>query len=178
MLSYGLPLLGILALTVLHLGRSWRPLLPAVAAASAVVATYAAVGFNWFAALHAVHGRYWDGVAHVRPPTYWMWGNLAALVVSAGPLVGTGLAVAWARRNELVAGPGRIVLLLATAATVTVLVADASQMSRAEVERIWLPFVPWLLLACALLPARWRRTGLVLQLGAALLVQHLLLTGW
>jgi hypothetical protein len=178
MLSYGLPLLGILAITVLHLGRSGRPLLPAAAAAAAVVGTYAALGFNWFAAFDAVHGRYWDGVAHVRPPAYWMWGNLAALVCSAGPLVGAGIAVAWARRRELVAGHGRVVLLLATAATVTVAVADASQMSRAEVERIWLPFVPWLLLACALLPPRWRRTGLLLQLGAALLVQHLLSTGW
>ena len=30
-------------------------------------------------------------------------------------------------------------------------------MSKGEVERIWLPFVPWLLIACALLPERWRR---------------------
>jgi methylthioxylose transferase len=59
-----------------------------------------------------------------------------------------------------------------------VLVADLSQMSKAEVERIWLPFVPWVLLACALLPERWRRRGLVLQVVLALLVQHLLLTGW
>ena len=51
-------------------------------------------------------------------------------------------------------------------------------MSRAEVERIWLPFVPWLLLGCALLPERWRRGGLALQVVVALLVQHLLDTGW
>ncbi|HET6167359.1 MAG TPA: hypothetical protein VFE07_11075 [Marmoricola sp.] len=178
MLSYGLPLLGILAIVVLHLGRSWRPLLPTAAAAAAVVGTYAALGFNWFAAVHALHGRYWDGVARVRPPAYWMWGNLAALVCSAGPLLGAGLAVAWSRRRELRGSPTRIVLLLTAAAAATVVVADASQMSRAEVERIWLPFVPWLLLACALLPERWRRGGLVVQLVAALLVQHLLATGW
>ena len=41
-----------------------------------------------------------------------------------------------------------------------VVVADLSLMSRAEVERIWLPFVPWLLVGCALLPDRWRRWGL------------------
>ena len=51
-------------------------------------------------------------------------------------------------------------------------------MSRAEVERIWLPFVPWLLLSCALLPEPWRRRGLVVQVVLALAVQHLLLTGW
>ena len=44
-------------------------------------------------------------------------------------------------------------------------------MSKAEVERIWLPFVPWILLSCALLPEGWRRRGLVLQLAVALAVQ-------
>ena len=58
------------------------------------------------------------------------------------------------------------------------LVADATQMSKAEVERIWLPFVPWILLSCALLPERWRRRGLGLQLAVALAVEHLLNTGW
>ena len=59
-----------------------------------------------------------------------------------------------------------------------VLLADVSQMSKAEVERIWLPFVPWLLVACALLPERWRRAGVAIQVLVALLVQHLLFTGW
>ena len=58
------------------------------------------------------------------------------------------------------------------------LTATLSQMSRAEVERIWLPFVPWLLLSTALLPERWRRPALALQLVAALLLQTLLYTGW
>ena len=56
--------------------------------------------------------------------------------------------------------------------------ADASGMSKAEVERIWLPFMPWLLVSCALLPDRWRRPGLAVQLVAALLVQQLLFTSW
>ena len=72
----------------------------------------------------------------------------------------------------------RAVAALAAAAAPTVLIADATQMSRAEVERIWLPFVPWILLSCALLPERWRRRGLVLQLAVALAVEHLLQTGW
>ena len=63
-------------------------------------------------------------------------------------------------------------------AVAMVVAADLSQMSRAEVERIWLPFVPWLLLGCALLPERWRRRGLVLQVVTALVIQHLLFTGW
>ncbi len=56
--------------------------------------------------------------------------------------------------------------------------ADVSQASRGEVERIWLPFVPWLLICCALLPERWRRVGLAVQVVTALVIQHLLDTGW
>ena len=64
------------------------------------------------------------------------------------------------------------------AGVLTVLTADLSQMSKAEVERIWLPFVPWVLLGCALLPERWRRRGVWIQLTAALVIQHLLRTSW
>ena len=38
-----------------------------------------------------LHDRYWAGVARNRPKEYWLWGNLAALVFSAGPMVGAGL---------------------------------------------------------------------------------------
>ena len=64
------------------------------------------------------------------------------------------------------------------AGVLMVAAADVSQMSRAEVERIWLPFAPWWLVGCALLPERWRRSGLVAQVVVALVVQHLLSTGW
>ena len=49
-------------------------------------------------------------------------------------------------------------------------------MSKAEVERIWLPFSVWTCLACAELPhpRRW----LAAQAIVALLVNHLLLTVW
>ena len=69
-------------------------------------------------------------------------------------------------------------VLLVAAAVACVVLADLSRMSKAEVERIWLPFVPWLTLSVALLPERWRRWGLVLQVGWALAVQHLLYTTW
>ena len=41
MLSYGLPLLGLLAVAVLVAARSWRPLVPAALAAAAVVGAFA-----------------------------------------------------------------------------------------------------------------------------------------
>ena len=171
MSSYGLPLLGILALAVLWLGRSWRPLPVAAVVALAVVLVFAAYGFAWWEAFPVLRERYWDGIAADRPAAYWLWGNLAALVVCAGPLLGAGLASV--RR-----GGDRVVLVLVAAAVTSVFVADLSRMSKAEVERIWLPFVPWLLLATALLPERWRRWGLLLQVVWALLVQHLLYTSW
>ncbi|XKK39697.1 hypothetical protein HFP72_02075 [Nocardiopsis sp. ARC36] len=51
-------------------------------------------------------------------------------------------------------------------------------MSKGETERIWLPFVLWLVPAAALLPDRHHRGWLAAQGATALLVNHLLLTGW
>ncbi|MCZ4500705.1 MAG: hypothetical protein JWQ74_3260, partial [Marmoricola sp.] len=171
MLSYGLLLMGLPALVVLFLARSWRPLVPTALAALAVVLAFAAYGFNWLAGYRDLHDRYWIGIAHQRSGWYWTWANLAVLVCSAGLIAAPALAAAWGRRRD--SDPQvRTVALLCGAGIAMVLAADVSQMSRAEVERIWLPFAPWLLLSCALLPDQWRRRGLVLQLGVALVVQH------
>ncbi|WP_395691402.1 hypothetical protein [Nocardioides sp.] len=171
MSSYGLPLLGLVALAVLVLARSWWPLPIAALTALAVVLAFAAGGFAWWEAFPVLRERYWDGIAADRPGAYWTWANLAALVVCAGPLLGA--AVAMLRR-----GSDRVVLWLAGSAAACIVLADLSQMSRAEVERIWLPFVSWLLLTTALLPERWRRWGLLVQVVWALLVQQLLYTSW
>ncbi len=192
MMSYGLPLLGLLALAILYIGGSWRPLVPAALVATAVVLVFAAYGFYYWEALPVLRERYWDGVASNRPPEYWMWGNLAALAFSAGPVAYAGIGhladrpdrVAPSLVEPLLVEPVettsevRIVTWLAGAGVAMVVAADLSQMSRAEVERIWLPFVPWLLISCALLPERWRRWGLAGQVFTALVVQHLLFTGW
>ncbi len=174
LLSYGLPLLAPLVIAVLVAGRSWRPL-PAVAVGSLVpVLVFAALGFRLWAAYPVLQDRYWAGIAAYRPASYWLWGDLAALLLSAGPALGAGLG------SLLSAGRGspRTVRLLVGAAALAVVVADASRMSKAEVERIWMPFVPWLLLATACLPERWRRPMLGLQVVVALLLQHLVLTNW
>ncbi len=182
-LSYGLPLLGLLALGVLVAARSWRPLPVAVVGALVPVLVLAAMGFAWWDAYPVLSQRYDDGVAMDRPMAYWVWGNLAALLVSAGPLLASGVtrAVGSARRvraSSSTTNGDRVVLVLFAAAALTIAAADASGMSKAEVERIWLPFIPWLTLSLALLPRDWRRWGLALQLLAALLVQHLLYTSW
>lgn len=56
------------------------------------------------------------------------------------------------------------------------LIADLSGMSKAETERIWLAFAMWILPVCVLLtrPRFWLGAQVVL----ALLLNHLLLTGW
>ena len=180
MLSYGLPLLGILAVAILVLARQWSPLPWAAGAAALVVLTFAAGGFAWWEAYPVLVERYWAGVASNRPLAYWAWANLAALAFSAGPLVGAGVAVAVRRVRGLreALRSDVVIVALAIAALATVLLADLSGMSKAEVERIWLPFVPWLLVGTALLSDRWRRWGLGGQIGFALIVQHLLATGW
>jgi hypothetical protein len=172
--SYGFVLLGAVAIGVLLAGRSWRPLAVVVPAALAVVAVFAWLGFAWWEAYPVLRERYWDGIAGDRPASYWLWANLAALLLSAGPVLGPALAQTAARARS---APRAIVLPVA-GAVAAVAVADLSLMSKAEVERIWLLFVPWLLVSTALLPERWRRPGLLLQVVTALVVEHLLYTSW
>ena len=174
MSSYGLPLLGLLALGVLLAARSWRPLPVAAAAALVVVGGFAFAGFAWWEAYPVLVDRYWDGIAADRPFAYWGWGNLAALLVSGGPALGAGVAVAVHRNWR----PLEPVLILVGAAVFTTVVADLTRLSKAEVERIWLPFIPWLTLSLTLLPVHLLRWALALQVATALVVEHLLFTTW
>lgn len=180
MMSYGFPLFGLLAVAVLFVARSWTPLLIAAAASSAVVLAFAFAGFAWWEAYPVLVQRYWDGIASRRPGSYWLWGDLAALAFSAGPIAGAAAAMAIGRVRGLSKGRNgaSVAVILTIAGLGMVIVADLSQMSRAEVERIWLPFVPWLLIGTALFSRSWARIGLVTQLLLALVVQHLLATGW
>lgn len=184
MMSYGLPLLGLIAVSILLVARNVRPLPWAVVTSVAVVLTFWAGGFAWWEALPVVRERQYDGVAENRPQAYYLWGNLAALSYSAGPIMFAGVATALGRRwsswREVVRGQDstRVVVLLTSAAVAMVLVADVSGMSKGEVERIWLPFVPWLLVGTALLPRWWRTVGLTVQVVLAIVVQHALRTGW
>jgi hypothetical protein len=77
--------------------------------------------------------------------------------------------------SEEGAGAARLGVLV-LAVLLTLLIADLSGLSKAETERIWLPFAMWLLSAGALLPRA--RGWLAAQAVLALLLNHLLLTGW
>ncbi len=178
MMSYGMPLMGLLALAVLVAARSWRPLPIAALAALAVVLAFVPFGFSWWEAFPVLRERYYEGIASDRPGDYWTWANLACLLLAAGPVLGSGVALLLTRLRQVRGGPDRVPVLLAGAAVAMVLVATASQMSRAETERIWLPFMPWLTVSLALLPDRWQRPALALQLLTGLLVEHLLYLSW
>ena len=185
LMSYGLVLLVLLVLAITVSTRSLRQLPWVAGTFTVVVAGFAVAGYSLFAAYPALRQRYWDGIAADRPASYWLWGNLAALCFSAGPVLGAAVAcaisrrrVVWARSTTGRGATGSAALALGGAAILAVLAADVSRMSKAEVERIWLPFIPWLLVLTALLPPRWRRPLLGVQLLTALLVQHLLRTIW
>nr|WP_246076708.1 hypothetical protein [Amycolatopsis cihanbeyliensis] len=176
-LSYGLLLLGLVALAVVVAGRSLRAPLLAILGAGVVVGVFAVAGFWWLDGYHLVVERYYQGIGAKRPYSYWVWANLACLVLVVGPA-----AVAGVRRltGGLAARSSRrdAVLLVVAAALLAIGFADLSGLSKAEVERIWLPFAVWLLPATALLPRGTRRWWLAGQAALALVVNHLVLTIW
>jgi hypothetical protein len=150
--------------------RRIRPLVIAALGAALVVASVSLSGFSWTAGLAETRRQYGDSVARFRPYWYFVFADLAILAVAVGPAVIAGLARLRDRRAWWLVG----------AALVGVAAADLSGMSKAEVERIWLPFVPWLALAgCALPTSGWRRTGwLAVQVVPALALQMTLRSPW
>jgi hypothetical protein len=176
-LSYGLPLLALPAAGVLVAAGTRRPLPWALAGAAAVVVAFAAAGFRWWDALPVVRARYYAGIASERPAAYWGWADLAALTVSAGPIAAAGVAQVLSRLRRWPAE--RAVLSLVTSTAGAIVLADLSFMSKAEVERIWLPFVP---LACvaaaAALPTARPRVLVGVLAAQALLTTVLFETIW
>jgi hypothetical protein len=175
-LSYGLVLAGLLPVAVVVAARRVAPLLVAGAGVAAVVAAFAVAGFWWLDGYRQVTIRYYQPGEYglVRPFGYWVWADLACLSVVLGPAGVAGLR----RVVTPGQGPPRALLLLCMAGVGAVLVADLSGLSKAEVERIWLPFAVWLIAAAGLLPVRQVRWWLTGQAVVALTVNHLLLTTW
>ncbi|MYS33117.1 hypothetical protein K388_04149 [Streptomyces sp. KhCrAH-43] len=184
-LSYGLVLIALLLLAVLVLARTARPLPPALLGALVVPVAFTAAGFNWWEAYHVLVERYHQGAGGFRPYWYWVWANLACTVIAVGPATVAGLRRTFAGAPGAVRGlrggeasaPDRLVPLVLVG-MLLLLAADLSGMSKAETERIWQPFMLWLLPAAALLPDRGRRGWLAAQAVVALAVNHLLWTGW
>ncbi|MEZ0349444.1 hypothetical protein [Mycobacterium sp. pR1184] len=178
-LSYGLALLGLPAAAVLvsakDFRRALRALGPATVTALAVAVGFAVAGFYWFDGYTLVQQRYWQGIAHDRPFQYWWWANLACVVCAIGLGGVAGITRVFdgaAIRRRC----GFHLLLLAMLAAIVC--ADLSMLSKAEVERIWLPFTIWLTAAPALLAVRSHRMWLAINAAGALLVNTVMVTHW
>jgi len=178
-LNYGLVLIGLLALAVLIAVRNRRAALTALAAAVpasvAVVVAFAVAGFWWFDGYTLVQQRYWQGIAMIRPFQYWGWANLASVACA----IGLGSVAGLGRVFDIAAIRRRCGLhLLVLAAIAAILCADLSMLSKAETERIWLPFMVWLTAAPALLPRPSQRWWLAANDVGALAINHFILTNW
>jgi hypothetical protein len=169
LLTYG----GALVLALpgaLHLGaRRWGHLAAIGAGVLAVlVGVWAWSGFWWLDGLLGTREAYWDGIGAQRPALYTtLVGNPAAFAAAAGPAVLAGLWAAGRRWREAASW-------LPLLGLGVVLLADLSQMSRGEVERIWLLFLPWVALAA---PGD-RRAWLAVQAAVGIGLQIVLRSPW
>lgn len=172
-LSYGLVLLAIPALAVVWVTSGWRIVPWVLGGGLAVTGAFWASGFAWWEAFPVLHERYYAGIAADRPYWYWVWADIAAWTFTVGLATWAALPALfrWARRSSAAA-------VVVTSVVLAMVLATLSGMSKAEVERIWLPFTVWILAAGALVPDRWRRPLLISQVATALAVQGLLLTRW
>jgi hypothetical protein len=187
-LSYGLVLFGLvvlLAMLVTVRQRALRsvlvPWLTAICGFVTVAAIHLALGFNWVSGLLALRVRYYQGIASQRPFTYFVFADLAAWLVSCSPLLAIGIVRALVVLSRGRAGPwtqDRIVALLALSGVLAALVADFSALAKGETERIWLSFGVIAYSGLALLRGRRATWALEMSAAWALLVNHLLNTGW
>jgi methylthioxylose transferase len=167
-LSYGLVLLGAIPLAVAVRRRRIRPLGLAALGTACVLLGFLVTGFWWVEGLLATRVEYLESVARLRPYGYFLVANIAVLVLIVGPATVAGLA----------SRPDRATWSLVGGALVAVAVADLSGMSKAETERIWLPFAIWILAATSALPAASRRAWLGVNVGFGLLLEVLVWRPW
>jgi hypothetical protein len=170
--SYGVVLLAIVPAAVAWHRRRPGPLAIAAIPIAVALAVAAAAGFWWFDGLTATRAAYAESLARVRPYSYFLVANIAALAIAIGPAVWVGLLRMRDRR----------LWVLAAGALAAIVIADLSGLSKAEVERIWLPFMPWIVAVAGTSFAdgtsEMRRGWLGLQVCWTLLVQSLVRAPW
>lgn len=161
LLSYGAVLALAVPAAVAWYRRRPGDLAATFAGVAGVLLVASLAGYWWPAGLAATRAAYWAGLAGRRPIAYLtLAGNPAALAIAIGPAVAVGL-----RHNRGV---------LPLAGLIAVAVADLSLLSAGEVERIWLPFMPWLALAAPGDRRRW----LAAQAAVGLVLQSTLRSSW
>jgi hypothetical protein len=176
-LSFGLAAAGLIALAVVLVQATtlgWAGVVRVLGTAGvgvvAVVAVFTLGGYWWFDGITVDVQRVMDGAAYedrVAHASYFLWSNAAAAAIAAGPAVVAGLA---GLRGRL--------LFLPLAAIVGMAVSNASGLVLGETERIWLPFIVWLLPATATLPPRSQRFWLAASALVAITVEVVVRSPW
>ena len=139
MLSYGLVLLMLLPAAVIVARRRADVGVIGLAGVACVLGALDLAGFRWWEGLAATRVQYMESIARFRPSRYFLIADLAALAIAVGPATWVGLFRLRDRRVWLMTG----------APLVAIGLADLSGLSKGEVERIWLPFMPWLVAGAA-----------------------------
>lgn len=152
----------------------------AVTMALMVTFIWFAAGFWWFDGAAATRVEYWEGTAQFRIWNYFIFANLVVALFAVGPATFVGLTKLRDKRLWILVG-GSLAAVIA---------ADLSQLSKAETERIWLLFYPWLVIAGAALVQRFEFKRLAiskntmfagwigLQAVSAITLQAALVTKW
>jgi hypothetical protein len=142
----------------------------ALAGSAAVAAAFAWAGFWWWDGLQATAREVHLSSLHRGYGPFLLF-NLAVFAIALGPAVAVGLV----RMRDCGTW------LLVGGSLVAVLAADVSGLSKGEVERIWLPFVPWVAVAAGALDDGRPRVATAWVAGqalVALLVQSMVRSPW
>ena len=149
----------------------------AVVGAAAVTLAFWAGGFWWFDGLEQTKVEYREGSAKFRVWSYFNVGNIAAALIAVGPAVVAGIGGLRDRRIWIVVG----------AALAAIAASHLSKYTKAEVERIWLLFFPWVTVAAGSvfvhrrLPSRRHVSGALwvgVQASFAIVLQAALVSKW
>jgi hypothetical protein len=164
--AWSLLAVGAWAALIVLLREGWRRALELCVICAAVLLAFhgalaALTGFDPLGTLQATAEVYRAGVASIRPYWYWVLGS------PVGFLLVLGLPIAWLALRELARGTPE-----ATAIFAVLAFASVMGFTKAETERIWLFFAPFVCIAAA--PALARRPRLVGGVLVALAAQALL----
>jgi hypothetical protein len=140
----------------------------AVAVLGLLAVLAATAGYDPIDELRATETIYRHSLAEVRPYWFWALGSPTAWLAMLGLPVAAAWLVGLARLRPA-----------AVALAAIIVVAAVLGFTKAETERIWLPFVPLACVAAAdVLPARWTRAALALLGVQALAWELLFATIW
>jgi hypothetical protein len=138
-----------------------------VAGAALVVALVWWAGFDYLEGFAATRREVAESVQRTRPLALFVVLDLAVVGIAAGPAVVAALGRGLDRARWLLVG----------GALAAIGVADLTGLAKGEVERVWLPFTVWLLVAAGVHRER-ARPWLAVQVGTAVLIEVLARTTW